>query len=390
MKTSSAKKPRILVLAEYFLPGYKAGGPIRTLDGLTQRLGEEFEFSVLTRDRDYTDTKPYAQVTPHRWSERGPVQVMYLPPGALSPLALARVISERGFEALYLNSLFSPRFAVLPLLLRRLKLIPRKPVILAPRGELGLGALAAKSWKKRPYLFLARGLGLFSDVRWQASSPFEAQQIKALAGQEAAVMVAPDLPPLPREADAPQREPKQAGKLKLLFLARLGRHKNLDYALSRLAELDPGAQLSIVGPREDEPYWRECRHLMDGLPPGISAQYLGQVEPGQVPAIMADHHALLLPTKGENFGHSILEALLAGAPVVISDRTPWRDLPKRRAGWDLPLDEPAAFTDALKRLQAMDDNEFQVWSGAARELGRQAATSQKVLEANRDLFSGLV
>ena len=35
-----------------------------------------------------------------------------------------------------------------------------------------------------------------------------------------------------------------------------------------------------------------------------------------------EYDLLFLPTKGENFGHVILESMSAGTPVLISDTTP--------------------------------------------------------------------
>lgn len=35
---------KILTLADYYLPGYKAGGPIRTLANMVDMLGDEFKF----------------------------------------------------------------------------------------------------------------------------------------------------------------------------------------------------------------------------------------------------------------------------------------------------------------------------------------------------------
>ena len=57
---------------------------------------------------------------------------------------------------------------------------------------------------------------------------------------------------------------------------------------------------------------------------------------------------LFLPTAGENFGHAIQEALAAGCPVLISDRTRWRDLAPKGVGWDLPLSAPDRFVAVLR------------------------------------------
>ena len=50
---------------------------------------------------------------------------------------------------------------------------------------------------------------------------------------------------------------------------------------------------------------------------------------------------MILPTLGENFGHVIVEAWTAGCPVLVSDRTPWRQLASHGVGWDVALDHRA-------------------------------------------------
>ncbi len=66
----------------------------------------------------------------------------------------------------------------------------------------------------------------------------------------------------------------------------------------------------------------------------------GPLPPDRVAEALRANHLLFLPTRSENFGHVILEALAAGCPVLLSDRTPWRNLARAGVGWDLPLDRP--------------------------------------------------
>ena len=82
-------RTRILVLTSCYLPGYKAGGPVRSISGMIQSLGDEFEFRVLTLDHDLGDRQPYPGVVRGAWTPVGKAQVMYLPTKLtrLDPLA---------------------------------------------------------------------------------------------------------------------------------------------------------------------------------------------------------------------------------------------------------------------------------------------------------------
>jgi glycosyltransferase involved in cell wall biosynthesis len=147
--------------------------------------------------------------------------------------------------------------------------------------------------------------------------------------------------------------------------------KNLDGALRMLGMVRTPMSLDIYGTQESAEYWGECERVMQGLPPHITVTYHGAVPPDEVICVMSSYDVFFLPTLGENFGHVILEALLAGCPVLISDRTPWRQLCEKRAGYELSLDGPRAFVEALERFAGMSDVQFQEWSDGAARLARE-------------------
>jgi glycosyltransferase involved in cell wall biosynthesis len=68
---------------------------------------------------------------------------------------------------------------------------------------------------------------------------------------------------------------------------------------------------------------------------------------------------MLLPTLGENFGHSIIEALSAGLPVIISNRTPWKNLMVEGVGADLPLEDELEFVRQLEHFQSMGEHDME-------------------------------
>lgn len=344
--------PRILVLLSHYLPGFRAGGPLRSIAHLVDHLADEFDFHILTSDRDLGDGAAYAGVEADRWVPVGRAQVRYLPPARQGPLALARLIRQTPHDLLYLNSFFSPRFSIAPLVARRLGLIPARPTVLAPRGEFSAGALALKAAKKRAYLRASRAAGLLTDLRWQASTSFEAADIRAAMGPDVAVAVACDLSE-PNLGAPPGHLPRTPGqKLRVVFLSRVSPKKNLDFALAVLSTVRCGVDFVIYGPLEDADYARSCRALAESLPSHVTVRWAGPVHPDEVPAVFAANDLFFFPTRGENFGHVIAESLAAGTPVLLSDTTPWRGLAAAGVGDDLPLDAPAAFAVRIEAMAA--------------------------------------
>ena len=380
---------KILVIADYYLPGYKAGGPIRTIANMIDWLGGDFDFYIVTADRDLGDLQSYKGIEPGEWMTVGKAQVRYLTPFERSLSGWADTLQHINYDAVYLNSFFSAA-SVKIMWLRRWRRIPRQPVIIAPRGEFYPGALGLKSLKKRVYLVLAKLLGIYRDVTvWQASTPDETETIEAvLRSAKGKIAVAPNLTArsLP---EMPARPPKTKGdKTKIIFLSRISRKKNLDYALKLLVDVKCAAQFDIYGTLEDKTYWDECQALMTSLPANIHVEYRGAVEPERIIETFAGYHLFLFPTRGENFGHVIWEALYAGCPVLISDQTPWRNLEEKGIGWDIPLDEPERFIQAIKEVIGMDEATFRQHSQAVRDYAKRVAHDEAVLEANRQLFIG--
>lgn len=398
--------PTILTLLDYYLPGHKAGGPVRSVEQLAAQLGEELRFHVVTRDRDLGDAAPYPGVQPGRWQRVGNAQVLYLSPrGRLG--AIRRLLARTPHDAVYLNSLFSPAFAAYPLLLRRLGAVPRRPWLLAPRGELHPGALRTGTWrgllpraaaarlppprqvKKAAYLRAARGTGVLGGIAWQASTAHERGEILAAVGEGARVWTAPDLVPPPPAGPPPPRQ-KEPGELRVVFVSRIAAKKNLLGAIRMLAGVRGRVAFHIHGPVDDAAYWAECQAALAHLPPSVRARYHGPLQHHAVGGVFAAAHLLLLPTFGENFGHVIVEALREGCPVLISDQTPWRGLEARRAGWDLPLADPEAFTAALQRCVQMDGAAFARWSAGAAALARDWSGAGWPLARNREMFMGVL
>jgi glycosyltransferase involved in cell wall biosynthesis len=384
------RKPRpvVFVLTAHYLPGYKAGGPIRTIRNLVGGLGDEFDFRVFTSDHDFSEPKPYSGVRINDWNQVDGAQVFYANAAAQRPLRLAATLRDVNPDIVYVNSFFSPRFSIVPLALRWLGSgFGSSPLILAPRGEFSRGAIAIKSFKKRAYMAVARAIGLHRRVFWQASSPHEAADIEREFGVPArSIHVAPNLtapvePDLPPGASSSDRD-----RLSVCFLARVCAMKNLAFAIETLVRCRCPVDLHVYGPVEDEAYAESCRNLVPtaGLP--LTVSWHGEVPHEQVRPVLAEHDVFFLPTLGENFGHGIFEALAAGVPVLLSDRTPWRDLDAAGVGWVRPLDDHQPFVEAIESLAAMSPDSRLAMRQRAHAYAAQVAASSAARDANRRLF----
>ena len=380
--------PRILVLIEYYLPGYKSGGPVRTVANMVDQLSDHFSFWIVTRDHDYLDQAPYPGIEVGAWNSVGRTMVYYAPDGTLTRRAQGRLVAEVRPEVIYLNSYFSPmtrRF----LAGRRLGMLRGVSVILALRGEFSPGALGLKRLRKRLYNALAPRLGLYDGLVWQASSSMEAGEIRACLGEKIRVHVAPDLPCRSAGAEGlPPRPLKCPGAARLVFLSRISPKKNLRFAVEVLEGIRGDVGLDIFGPVDSEPYWRCCQTAFAALPPNIRVNYRGSIPNERVIEALSSYDLMILPTLGENFGHVIYESFAAGCPVLVSDQTPWRGLAGRGTGWDLALDDPVRWRLAVQDCVDRDDASRRAASAACLSYAREWVGSSRLLESNLALFHG--
>jgi glycosyltransferase involved in cell wall biosynthesis len=296
--------------------------------------------------------------------------------------AWPRILREVRPDALYLNSFFDPWFSIIPSAIARAS---RIPIVLAPRGELSAGALHVKPRKKELTLRVLRGVKLHARTIWQASSLSEAADIrKRIGASPAAIEIASNI--IGTSSGRGAVTPKAAGVLRLMFLGRIARIKNLITAIRLVARSGGPLRLDIWGPTEDVAYGNECRAEAEKLPNGVEVHWCGDLPHGDVAVRMADYDAVLLPTFGENFGHVIFEALSSGLPVIISDQTPWRGLKQHGVGADLALEDEDGFVREIRHLRAMGEAEFASMRDACRTFARNWALTHDGAAAHDAMF----
>jgi glycosyltransferase involved in cell wall biosynthesis len=155
--------------------------------------------------------------------------------------------------------------------------------------------------------------------------------------------------------------------------------------LTMLANIRGEVLFNIYGPLEDRSYWERCRLIIEGMPSNIHVYYRGEVRHEEVYAVLKAHDLFYLPTTGENFGHAIYESLSAGCPILISDRTPWRDV--KGGGWSVPLEQPETFAAILQKCVDMNMEEWEVLSRNAFACAVERTVGQESIQQHRDIFA---
>jgi glycosyltransferase involved in cell wall biosynthesis len=144
--------------------------------------------------------------------------------------------------------------------------------------------------------------------------------------------------------------PKLQNTRNFLFLGRLHPKKGCDILLDAFAKMSPrkGTSLILAGP--DQVGWgQELRKQVARLNLTENVVFTGMLQGAMKQGAIASADVFVLPSHQENFGISVVEALAAGLPVLISNRVNiWREIDTDRAGF-VESDDVAGTMRLLQR-----------------------------------------
>jgi glycosyltransferase involved in cell wall biosynthesis len=373
-------KKNILITIDWFLPGTDSGGPARSYANLMGHLAQDFNFYVITRDTDYCATTPYTNITSNAWNSMEELaNVYYCSDAALNTKSLIRLFRSKTFDVIYINGMYSWYFSILPLLVFK----EHPKVIVAARGMLNPQAFSVKPIKKRLYVGLAKYLGLFKKMSFQATNVIERNHIFSLIGPESDVKVAPNLP---RVLRASFNEKDKREVTQFVNVARISKEKGTLKMLTAFQAIRSPVVLDMYGPVYDSLYWEACKEVISALPINIKVSYKGIAKSEDIPELLKSYDFFIMLSEGENFGHAILEAFSAGLPVIISNKTPWTGLKEKNIGWDIDTNNLENTHLILKQIIAMSNPAYKEMAELAYQHAKSFTENETLIEQNRNLF----
>jgi len=372
-------RPKVLILTDWYVPGYKAGGPIQSIKNLVEHMSDVIDFSIVTGDRDLLDIKPYEVEMFDAFISHSNHRICYTTKSNRQAIIKREILSS-DYSQVYLNSMFSVDFSLRPLgeLLRKGGL---NKVVLAPRGMLGAGAIAIKPIKKKLFLLAFKSLRIHTKIRIHSTDNSETIDIQKILGPKAEIVEIFNLP-----AKLSPRQPVELTDIpKFIFASRVSPKKNLDFAIRMLAKLNMPCQLEVYGAIDDHDYAERCKSIKRNL---LKIEFHDPIKHETLMNEVAQCHFFILPTKNENFGHSIIEAMSLGVPVIISDQTPWTEIESSKAGRSLSLDSEDEWVNALMGCMNMSNDEYREMCRKSVEYVQQKLSINEICEQYLNLFRG--
>jgi glycosyltransferase involved in cell wall biosynthesis len=371
-------KPKVLVFIDWYLPGYKAGGPIQSCANAISLLENHIDFYVLTSAFDYQSIAPYPNINTNEWVSLNNHKVKYLSGKFFS--GIKETLSEFDWKCIWINGIWSPFFSLLPLQLTAGK---KTRKVVSSRGMFAIEAMKIKQKRKLFTLQITKNLGLYKNVHWHFTEQGEQERAATLLPVKNHVII-PNVGKMANLED-PILPFKSVNELKLLYVGRISEEKNTHFAVQVLQNISKPITLNIVGQENAGDYPEKCKALAS-LASHHQIKFLGAKPQEEIFKLMDEHHFLFLPSKGENFGHAIHEAINRGLPVIISDKTPFKNLSEKGIGYDLPL-LMEEFIDVIESCLSQSQQEHHAMRLKAFTFGRQNNNLEKIQGQYLKLFT---
>lgn len=318
----------VVHVTPYFAPAFRYGGPPRSVLGLCKALvaaGVSVEVVTTTANGD-TPLRP----SPPEGDLYEGVRVHYAPAafprrafGARLREPLTAAIARA--DVCHIHGLWNvPEWTA-----SRRAWAARRPYVLSTRGMLEPAARARHRWRKRAMFACLERQALHRAARVHTTAPVESASVAAFI-ESSKIVEIPNGVDLPAAASAGADVREQLhiprGEPVVLFLGRMHPIKRIDLlatAVARIRDKQSNVHLVLAGPDEG----RHLRELGGALAPlGSHFHYAGPVDDAGKAAILAASTLVVLCSDSESFGMSIVEAMAAARPVVVTRTCGWTSI----------------------------------------------------------------
>lgn len=383
---------KIIIVGHYILSS-KVGGPVRSVTNLVENLKDRFKFVIVAPNKDFGSDKQFNNIELYTKIAFDGIKLFYFKIDKLFDIKYFRLIKEfdQSSNVLYLNSFFNIKQSIYIVVLQKIGILRNAQIVLCPRGELLPEILKTKRARKFVYLTISKFLGLYKKINFHATNDFEKLSIeKCFPRYNKEIFVAGMISSSIITQSLSVNEDLIDERLKIVYLSRISRSKNLDLIVDVLMNIKKEIIADIYGFVEDDDYLAEIIMKSNLLPKNIVFNFLGPIDKDSVPELLSKYDLFMLLSDGENYGHAIVESLKAGLPVLISDNTPWINLPELGLGWDFSLNDLRSFENCINDMCDLTTSERNKLKKDVKAKASVLFDNRKVIEENFQMFHELI
>ena len=359
----------IVIVAPYYAPAFKAGGPVKSLLGISKMLSDHgFQLRVISRDQDIDGSALADDLKQKHVTYTNSVN--------------KAVYKEQFAEAkvIWVNTLYSIPFGFKAILQGRK--CKDATLMISPRGQLLSGSVNPV---KKIYLRVLKFLLNQSKARvvFHYSNPQEQERSISIFNKFPTVIFNN---PVSSSLNKPQ-PPEENSSLVVGVFGRVSPIKNIEFLIALLPGLPANTKLEINGAKEDKEYLEKLNQLAERL--GVSHQisFLGMYNKDTFAQKINKVSLVAIPSFSENFCHVFFEAIESGKLVVGSDGLPWQAANKNVEATILPLQQQP-WQDRLNKIAQLSTADYQAQQLQLQEFYHEV--SREVKQQLIDTFNDLL
>jgi glycosyltransferase involved in cell wall biosynthesis len=273
----------------------------------------------------------------------------------------------------------------------------KKPLIITPHGSL------SNAWRYRGIEKLAYKKFILNSMLSETSFIHvlnEKEKIACLEfGVTCPIRVIPNGLPAnifflsSDTTEAFKKWPLLCGKRVLLYLGRLWQGKGLDILPEAWAKVNLKAKknnwiLVLAGPDYGD-YKKQLMKNIDSLGLGDSVFLTGEVYGELKSSLMSAATMYILPSHGEGFSMSLLEAVAAKRPALFTTQCNFSELAIHGGGWEV-TDTSEALSEVLNDLLDKDDSYFEQVGLAGWNYAKYNYTLERVTDQLLDMYKSAI
>lgn len=263
------------------------------------------------------------------------------------------------------------------------------PYVVSTRGMLAPWSLGHKALKKKIGWWLYQKRDLTSAAALIATSVAEQGNVTSLLPMKKVVVIPNGCDEPPEEIPSTNLLDNDTSTRLALAIGRLHPVKGYTELIDVWASLKPkGWKLVIAGP-DEAGYRKTLEDRIINRQLSGEVQLLGEVDDVQKWSLLNRCELFVAPSKTENFGMAIAEALQSGTPVITTTGTPWQELKKYDCGWWV-TSEIKALKNALAQATLMDSDSLNVKGSNGRKLISEKYSWEHVAGEMLDLYGSIL